>query len=270
MVRMAELEQHEGITVGAAARQVGVTVRTLHHWDEIGLASPSLRTPAGYRHYTADDLQRLQRIVAYRETGLGLDAVREVLDDPTAEIGATLREQRNRLAERIEELQRLDERLGRMAEAHERGILLDDDEQTELFGADWDAERARGARAAWGDSPQWAQFAERSANRTREQWRALSGALAGLQDALGDAVARGVAPGSDEANELVERHRTVFSELFPLSREMQVCLGRMFESDPGFSAHYDGIQPGLAGWFRRSIDASARAHGIDPDTAVWR
>ncbi|SFP11400.1 TipAS antibiotic-recognition domain-containing protein [Actinomadura madurae] len=80
----------------------------------------------------------------------------------------------------------------------------------------------------------------------------------------------GVAPGSPEANELVERHREVFSSYFPLTRQMQVCLGRMFEADPGFAAHYDGIRAGLAPWFRRIIDAGARAHGIDPDTATWQ
>jgi hypothetical protein len=50
---------------------------------------------------------------------------------------------------------------------------------------------------------------------------------------------------------------------------MQVCLGRRYEADPGFAAHYDGIRAGLATWFRHLVDADARAHGIDPDTATW-
>ncbi|MCI2420919.1 MerR family transcriptional regulator [Saccharopolyspora sp. K220] len=266
---MVDRDVNDGVTVGAAAELVGVTVRTLHHWDEIGLASPSVRTTAGYRHYTEADLQRLHRIVAYREAGLGLDAVREVLDDATAEIGATLREQRSQLAERIHDLQQLDQRLERMSEAHERGILLSDEAQSETFGPDWDAPRSRQARTVWGDSPQWAQFAERSASRTREQWQSLSAAMSTLQRDLGDALDRGVIPGSPGANALVERHREVFSNFFPLTRQMQVCLGRMFESDPGFSAHYDGIRAGLASWFRQSIDESARTYGIDPDTATW-
>jgi DNA-binding transcriptional MerR regulator len=151
MVSMVERGRdiRDGVTVGAAAELVGVTVRTLHHWDEIGLASPSVRTTAGYRQYTDADLQRLHRIVAYREAGLGLDAVREVLDDQTAEIGATLREQRAQLAERIQDLQQLDERLERMTEAHEQGILLNDEAQSEIFGADWDAHRSRQARTLW-------------------------------------------------------------------------------------------------------------------------
>jgi DNA-binding transcriptional MerR regulator len=263
-------ELDEGLTVGAAAEFLGVTVRTLHHWDEIGLASPSVRTTAGYRRYTDADLQRLHRIVAYREIGLGLDAIRGVLDDTTTEIGATLRERRSQLAERIHDLQQLDERLERMAEAHERGILLSDEEQSATFGPGWDPRGSGQARVVWGDSPQWAQFAERSASRTREQWRSLSEAMSTLQRDLGDAMDRGVVPGSPEANALVERHREVFSNFFPLTRQMQVCLGRMFESDPGFAAHYDGVRAGLASWFRQIIDEAARAHGIEPDTATWQ
>lgn len=258
------------LTVGHVARLLGVTVRTLHHWDEVGLAKSSQRTASGYRSYSGGDLERLRRIVAYRESGLSLDAVREVLDDPGAEIAETLRAQRSRLAERIDELQRLDDRLEKMTEAHERGILLSDEEQAETFGADWDPTGPGQARQLWGGSLQWAQFAERSAARSKSEWRALSEAMSALQVDLGEALARGVEPGAPEADALAERHRELFSHFFPLSREMQVCLGRMFESDAGFAAHYDGIRPGLASWFRRIIDESARAHGIDPDTAVWR
>ncbi|MDP3950324.1 MerR family transcriptional regulator [Microbacterium sp.] len=259
-----------GLTVGAVADLIGVSVRTLHHWDEVGLASPSARTAAGYRQYTEHDVERLHRIIAYREAGLGLAAVREVLDDAAADAGATLRRQRAQLAERIEDLQRLDRRLERMTDAHERGILLSDEEQNDIFGDDWDPRGPENARNLWGGTDQWAQFAERSAQRTPAQWRALSEAMSALQRDLADAMSAGVAPGSTEAEALVERHRELFSNFFTLSRDMQVCLGRMFESDPGFAAHYDGIRHGLASWFRQIIDESARMHGIDPDTAVWR
>src|SRR5699024_2103195 len=62
-------------TVGAVASLVGVTVRTLHHWDEIGLAGPSERTAAGYRLYTAADVARIHRVLVYRELGVSLDAL---------------------------------------------------------------------------------------------------------------------------------------------------------------------------------------------------
>ncbi|RSS51474.1 MerR family transcriptional regulator [Streptomyces sp. WAC01280] len=260
----------DGLTVGQVSARLGVTVRALHHWDEIGLARPSLRTAAGYRLYTADDLARLHRIVVYREIGLGLDRIRAVLDDSTADVPGGLRAQRTQVAERIARLQQLGAGLDRMIEAHERGLLLTVEQQAAIFGPEWDPDGPAQARQRYGDTTQWRQYAERAASRGPEEWQAVADAMAGLDRALGEAMDAGVAPGSPEANRLVERHREVFASYFPLTRRMQVCLGRMYEADPGFAAHYDGIRAGLAAWFRRLVDADARAHGIDPDTATWQ
>ncbi|WP_410537503.1 MerR family transcriptional regulator [Streptomyces sp. KL2] len=266
----ADAAEAGGLTVGQVSARLGVTVRALHHWDEVGLARPSLRTAAGYRLYTAGDLERLHSIVVYRELGLGLDAIRAVLDDSAADVPGTLREQRARITERIDRLRQLGAGLDRMIDAHDRGPLLTAEQQAAIFGPRWNPEWPAQARERYGGTEQWRQYAERSASRGPEEWQAVADAVAGLERALGDAMDAGVAPGSPEANRLVERHREVFAAYFPLTRRMQVCLGRMYEADPGFAAHYDGIRPGLAAWFRRIVDASARAHGIDPGTATWR
>ncbi|MFB9235589.1 MerR family transcriptional regulator [Plantactinospora siamensis] len=259
----------DGLTLGQVSARLGVTVRALHHWDDIGLARPSLRTAAGYRLYTAADLERLHRIVVYREIGVGLDRIRAILDDPTADAVAALRAQRGQVTERIDRLRQLGDGLDRMIEAHERGPLLTTEQQAAIFGPGWDPDWAGQARQRYGHTIQWQQYAERAAARGPQEWQAVADAVAEHERALGAAMDAGVAPGSAEANRLVERHREVFAAYFPLSRQMQVCLGRRFEADPGFAAHYDGIRVGLAGWFRRIVDASARAHGIDPDTAAW-
>ncbi|MFG3707422.1 MerR family transcriptional regulator [Micromonospora sp. NPDC047670] len=260
----------DGLTVGQVSTRLGVTVRALHHWDDIGLARPSLRTAAGYRLYTAGDLDRLHRIVVYRELGLDLDRIRTLLDDSTADVPGALRAQRTQIAQRIDRLQQLSAGLDRMIAAHERGLLLTAEQQAAIFGPQWNPDWPAQARQRYGDTTQWRQYAEGSASRGPEEWQAIADAVADLDRALADAMDAGVTPGSPEANHLVERHREVFTSYFPLTRQMQVCLGRMFEADPAFAAHYDGIRAGLAAWFRRSIDASARAHHIDPDTATWQ
>ncbi|WP_199716603.1 MerR family transcriptional regulator [Micromonospora musae] len=267
---MPHLADTDGLTVGQVSTRLGVTVRALHHWDETGLARPSLRTPAGYRLYTAGDLERLHRIVVYREIGLGLDRIRAVLDDPTADATSALRAQRRQVAERIDHLQQLSVGLDRMIDAHERGLLLTVEQQAAIFGPEWNPDWPAQARQRYGDTLQWQQYAERSASRTPEEWQAVADANAGLNRALADAMDAGVTPGSPEANQLVERHREVFSSYFPLTRQMQVCLGRKYEAEPAFAAYYDDLRAGLATWFRQIVDASARAHGIDPDTATWQ
>ncbi|MFJ9208695.1 MerR family transcriptional regulator [Streptomyces sp. NPDC102264] len=259
-----------GLTVGQVSARLGVTVRALHHWDEIGLARPSLRTAAGYRLYTAGDLERLHRVIVYRETGLGLDRIRTVLDDSTADVPGALRAQRAQVAERIGRLRQISAGLDRMIDAHDRGLLLTVEQQAAIFGPQWNPDGPAQARQRYGDTTQWRQYAERAASRGPEEWQTIADANAGLDRALADAMDAGVTPGSPEANQLVERHREVFTAYFPLTRQMQVCLGRMYEADPAFAAHYDGIRAGLATWFRHIVDAAARAHGIDPDTATWR
>lgn len=259
----------DGLTVGRVAHALGVTVRTLHHWDGIALARPSIRTPGGYRLYTPRDLERLQRIVLYRELGLELDEIRSLLDDPASAAPERLRRHRDRIRERIARLHQLDTGLGRMIAAHERGVLLTPEQQSQVFGPDWDPSWTDGARRRWGTTVQWAQYAERSAGRSPEEWQAVAATMTEFEQDLGAAFDEGVAPGDAAADVIVERHRDVFAAYFPLTRSMQVCLARMYAEDPGFSAHYDGIRPGMASWFRTLVEASARRHGIDPDTATW-
>lgn len=267
---MPDATDADSLTVGQVSTRLGVTVRALHHWDDIGLARPSLRTTAGYRLYTADDLERLHRIVVYREIGLGLDRIRAILDDSTTGVAGALRAQRTQVAERIEHLQQLIAGLDRMIAAHERGLLLTVEQQAAIFGPQWNPDWPAQARQRYGDTTQWQQYAERSASRSPEEWQDIADTIADLDRALGDAMDAGVTPGSPEANQLVERYREAFTSYFPLTRQMQICLGRMYEADPAFAAHYDGIRAGLATWFRQSIDASARAYNVDPDTATWQ
>ncbi len=189
-------------------------------------------------------------------------------DRPDA--AGTLREQRDQVAERIAHLKQLSTGLDRMIEAHERGLLLAADQQAAIFGPGWNPDWPSQAHARWGNSPQWARYAERAATRSPEEWQAIADTTAELDRDLGSAMGAGVTPGSVEANRLVERHREAFTAYFPVTRQMHLRLGRMYEADPAFAGHYNGIRPGLAAWLRRIIDASARAHDIDPDTATWQ
>ena len=94
-------------TVGEVARLAGVTNRTLHHYDEIGLLTPSGRTPSGYRLYDRKDLERLQEILYFRELGFGLEEIRTAVTDPAHDRGEAFRQQRNLLLEHIERLESL-------------------------------------------------------------------------------------------------------------------------------------------------------------------
>src|SRR5580700_140138 len=91
------VEEH--LTVGRVAELAGVTARTLHHYDGIGLVRPSARTAAGYRAYSAGDVERLREVLAYRRLGFGLREVADVVGDPSADAVAHLRRLRGLMLE---------------------------------------------------------------------------------------------------------------------------------------------------------------------------
>lgn len=265
----APLRVADALTVGDAAAVVGVTVRTLHHWDAVGLARPSERTPAGYRQYSPADVARLRRVVAYRDLGVALEDIPELLDAPGDDALEVLRRQRALLGERITRMERTAEALDRLVAARERGLLLTPTEQVALFGDGWDPAWPAQARARWGDTVQWAQYAERSAERTPDDWQRLADHVAALEADLATACREDVDPASPRGLALAERHRASIGAHFDCTPARHVCLARRFVEDDAFRAHYDGLCPGLAAWLRSAVEANARSRGVDPATAAW-
>src|SRR3954454_12487859 len=109
----------EALQVGELARRTGLTVRTLHHYDAIGLVRPSRHTAAGYRVYTAADVARLQQVLSLRQLGFSLEEIRECLDRPGFSPREVVGLHLARLREQIEGRRRLCERLEAVA-AHLR------------------------------------------------------------------------------------------------------------------------------------------------------
>ncbi|MET9555397.1 MerR family transcriptional regulator [Streptomyces sp. NPDC006645] len=259
----------DGHAVGRTAALVGVSVKTLHHWDTIGLVRPGARTWAGHRLYSGDDIARIHRVLVYRELGFPLAEIGRILDDPAADARDHLRRQRAQLADRIARLQKTLGAVDHMLEASKPGIRLSPEEQVAIFGDDWEPAWVEQAEDRWGQSAQWAQYAERAAGKTPEDWRDIAAATEALNTALAAAGRAGVAPGSAEANALAERHRASISTYFDCTHSMHACLGRMYVGDAGWTAFYDALAPGLTGWLRDVIFANAEAHGVDPETAGW-
>lgn len=256
-------------SIGAVARLLGVSVRTLHHWHHCGVAVPSSRTSGGYRTYSEADVARLRRVVLFRDLGVPLRRVVDLLDADSIDRRQELELRRADLAAKIRHLQEVDQAVERLLMAEEQGILIPASEQARLFGEQWNPDWSVQAREKWGDSAQWAEYAERSANRTEGDWRAVSASMQEATDAAAEAVRHGVLPGSERANAVAEQHRRTMSEYFHCTYSMHVILACGYLTDPGQQAYYEQAEPGLAVWLKQAIDANARTHGVDPERAVW-
>jgi transcriptional regulator, MerR family len=258
------------LTVGQVAGLVGVSVRTLHHWDEIGLVVPSARSWAGYRLYGPDDVARIHRVLVYRETGMPLAEVARVLDDPDVDATAHLARQRDLLQARIAHLTRMLRAVDTMMERNSMGENLTPQQQAEILGAEWDPAWQEEAEERWGDSDEWAQAAARKAAMTRQDWARVAEETEALEIDLANAMREGVVPGSERANALAERHRTSIDRWFDTTYAKQVLIARGYVANSRFTAYYDKRESGLAAWIKEIIDANAAAHGVDPANAVWQ
>ena len=258
-----------GLTVGRTAELVGVSVRTLHHWDALGLVCPSARTWAGYRLYRRADVARLQQVLVYRELGMSLERIGDLLDAPEADVAEQLRSQHDLLADRIARLQAMKSAVEQMMEVETMEKKLTPEQQAEVLGSNWNPEWHYEAEERWGATDEWAEAEGRKAQMGRSDWEQVKQDTDALEADLAAAKRRGVEPGSEEASALAERHRESIGQWFEVSRAKHVLIARGYTEDPRFREHYDTREAGLAAWLREVIEAEARAHGVDPETAEW-
>ena len=245
-------------SAGDVARLSGVSVRTLHHYDEIGLLSPSGRTRAGYRQYGGDDLERLQQILCYRALGFDLRKIAAILDDPRIDPLDHLRKQRELLESKLEHLSEMVRTVEKMMEARKMGINLNPDEMFEVFGDFDPAEHQAEVEERWGKTDAFKESQKRTSKYKKEDWKRLGKEAEEIGARLADAMRKGLPAGGVAAMDLAEQARLHIDRWFyPCSHEMHRNLGEMYVADPRFAKHYEDRAPGLAVYVRDAIAANA-------------
>ncbi|MFK0106505.1 MerR family transcriptional regulator [Streptomyces sp. NPDC091217] len=248
-------------SIGQVAGFAGVTVRTLHHYDEIGLLAPGGRSTAGHRRYGDADLDRLQRILFYRELGFPLDEVAVLLDDPDADPRAHLRRQHDLLTARIEKLQKMAEAVEHAMEARRMGINLTPEERFEVFGDKDPDQYAEEAEQRWGGTEAYAESQRRAARYTKADWQRMKAEVDDWSERYAALVAEAEPPAGERAMDMAEEHRLHISAWFyDCPYDMHRGLGEMYIADERFKAFYDAMAPGLAEHLKEAIDANAARH----------
>ena len=245
-------------SIGQVAKLARVTVRTLHHYDQTGLLHPSGRSEAGYRRYSVEDLERLQRILCYRQLGFPLDHIKAVIGDPQTDPLEHLGRQHALLIERIKELQQLLATVEKIMEARKMGINLEPHEMLEAFGDTDPVAYHEEAESRWGSTDAWAEAQHRVATYTKDDWKRMQAEFTALMVDFADAFADGVEPRSLRTMDLAEAHRQYLKRWFyPCSSRMHCGLGDLYVNDPRFAAQFGTFAPNLASYLRDAIYANA-------------
>ena len=242
-------------SVGEVSALAGVTVRTLHHYDEIGLLSPNARSEAGYRLYSYDDLARLQEILVWRALGFSLAEIQVMLDDAAYDRVSALRRQRALVEQELERLGGLVHALDAALQATENGTRQKD---TTMFDGFDPSEYEDEARERWGHTDAYRESARRTASYDQAEWASIKAEFEQLVSDFAELLQAGEAADSQGARAVAERHRQHLTRWFyPCSPQMHRGLGEMYVADQRFARNYERQTEGLSAYVRDAIVANA-------------
>ena len=247
-----------GLTVGEVATLASVSVRTLHHYDRIGLLTPSERSGSGYRHYSDGDLAALQQILFFKELGFGLAEIARIMNDPSFDHLEALRMQGRMLKDKSAQLALMAEAVEAAIDATKGGVTLDADDMFEVFGEFDPKEYENEAEERWGSTDAYKESARRTARYTTGDWQRFKEESEAINAAIAAAMDAGLPADSAEAMDAVDRHRLLIDKWFyPCPPAMHCGLAEMYIADPRFAANYEKIHEGMALYVHDAILANA-------------
>lgn len=236
----------------------GVTARTLHHYEAIGLLVPSGRSRAGYRLFIDADLLRLQQILIRRELGFSLEGIRQALDDARYDHRAALLSQRRDLQAQAQatarKLQAIDAALAAL-NSYEGTETMS--MQSIFDGFDPSKHEAE-AKQRWGDTDAYAISSKRTKGYTAAQWTACRAEQDAIYRDMAATLANGLAVDHPNVQAIAERHRLSIDRWFyPCSAQMHAGLADLYEADARFAANIDRFGVGLTPYLAAAIRANA-------------
>jgi DNA-binding transcriptional MerR regulator len=240
-------ERSPVLRTGEVAKRTGLTARTLHHWDRIGLLRPSGRSPSGYRLYGDADIERLQRIVSLRELGLALADIRECLDTPGYELPRVLRLQLERVRNTMDRQRRLAQRLESLLAKLEGTESVSVDEYLQTIGMTIMYEK-------YYTEEQLEELRQRAENVGEARMREVQEEWPKLIAEVRAEMEQGTDPSSERAQALARRWQGLIEEFTGGNPAILASLKRLYREEP--SAHEQaGVDPAVSGWIGRAMGA---------------
>lgn len=243
-------------TVQKLSRLAGVSPRTLRYYDEIGILKPARINSSGYRIYGQREVDLLQQIMFYRELGLELSRINEIISNPSFDMVSALIEHRKELLKKRKQLDLLIKNVDKTIASIEGRIKMSNREKFEGFKQEMIAENER----KYGSEIR-EKYGEESVNKsykkisgmTKEEYTQWVNLGSQIMETLKKAFETG-SPESELAQKAADLHRQWLCFTWEsYSKEAHAGLAQMYVDDERFTAYYDKEQPGLAAFLRDAI-----------------
>lgn len=243
-------------TVQKLGQLAGVSTRTLRYYHEIGILKPARINSSGYRIYGQAEVDRLQQILFYRELGITLDVIKDIMTSPSYNETIALKKHREQLLDKRKQLDLLISNVEKTIASKEGRIKMTDKEKFEGFKIRLidENEQAYGKeiREKYGDDTV-NKSNEKLKNMTPEDYEAVTRLANQVTETLAEAFKTGD-PGSELAQKAADLHKQWLTFYRPeYSKEAHAGLAQMYVDDERFKAYYDANQPGTAEFLRDAI-----------------
>ncbi|MGR3763147.1 MerR family transcriptional regulator [Rossellomorea sp. NS-SX7] len=243
-------------TVNKLGKLAGVSTRTLRYYDEIGILKPARINSSGYRIYGEEEVDKLQQILFYKELGVELQQIKDILEDPTFDVSSALAEHRDQLLSKRKQLDLLIANVDKTIAVKEGRTTMSDKEKFEGFKKDMidENERKYGKEIRekyGGDTVD--QSNAKLQNMSQAEYEKANKLADDIHKTLAEAIKTGD-PASDAAQKAADLHKQWISLYWPqYSKEAHAGLGDMYVADERFKAYYDKDQNGVAAFLRDAI-----------------
>ena len=228
------------------AEFAGVSVRTLHYYDEIGLLRPAeVDRITGYRFYDEDSLFRMQEILFYRELDFSLKSIGEILSSPNYDKNKALNEQKQLLILKKERLEKLISAIDGAVKG-ENVMKAFDNSEFEKYKAE--------AQEKWSNTDAYKEHAEKTKNYSKQKWNTLAEGMDHIMGEFAVCMKIGKMSDSEEAQSLVKMLKNHITENYYLcTNEILDGLGKMYVADERFKNNIDKHADGTAAFISEAI-----------------
>lgn len=234
----------------------GVSVRTLHHYDEIGLLKPATVTAMGYRLYSDDDLDKLQQILFFKELGLPLNEIKEILDNPRFDRRHALEVHRELLLKKVQRLETIINTVDQTLESLERGNNMNKQDMFEGFDMteieQHQQKYAEETKQKYGHTDAYRESAQKTSQYTKEDWAVITAKGNAIYTRLASLMDKG--PADTQVQEAIgDWRRHITDSFYNCTLEIFRGLGDLYVADERFTANIDRHRPGLALFMRDAM-----------------
>jgi DNA-binding transcriptional MerR regulator len=238
-------------TVHELATLAGVSARTLHYYDEIGLLNPTGTKRNGYRFYEEAELLKLQQILFFKELDFPLADIQGMLSNPRFSMERALRDQKKMLELKKDRLDTLVKTINKTIKKINKEKNMKDDELYDGLDTKQMEAYAKEAKERWGKTDAWKQSQERTKNWTKADYQKIKEEGDKWMERFLLVVPNGIK--SPEVQALIAEHYNGLRKFYEPNLEMYRGLGSMYVDDSRFTAYYDKHQPGLAVFMKEAM-----------------